>query len=362
MATVVTIIRTKYFATVISALTMLQLIGTIAMIVGIFTVSDYASIFNSVSESYSGPTYSSLTEPLESFSLIQTLVLMAAINSFLYLYNNAPTYFGGELKRSKSTMFIGLVLSYIVTAIMAIALVAGIQYKIGISFYDYTSVNGWTSSGNGIPIAPNSLLSYVVIPFLNNSPLVTLMVLSAITWYILYAIIDLAIPTRTLFAMSFDWMAPSFLSKVNQKLKTPVYSALMITAMAVVFDILEIYFGFSVGVLSDIIVYILYQYFPAAIAAIVLVKKKLYGVNDKSIAVIGTISAVVLLLSALLLVIFGSINSNFGSMIFAGNLPLNIGIIVGLPIVALVMYEGIRLYRLKQGIDITITFKEIPPE
>lgn len=362
VATVVTIIRTKYFATVISALTMLQLIGTIAMIVGIFTVSDYTSIFNSVSESYSGPTYSSLTEPLESFSLIQTLVLMAAINSFLYLYNNAPTYFGGELKRSKSTMFIGLVLSYTVTAIMAIALVAGIQYKIGISFYDYTSVNGWTSSGNGIPIAPNSLLSYVVIPFLNNSPLVTLMVLSAITWYILYAIIDLAIPTRTLFAMSFDWMAPSFLSKVNQKLKTPVYSALMITAMAVVFDILEIYFGFSVGVLSDIIAYILYQYFPAAIAAIVLVKKKLYGVNDKSIAVIGAISAVVLLLSALLLVIYGSINSNFGSMIFAGNLPLNIGIIVGLPIVALVMYEGIRLYRLKQGIDITITFKEIPPE
>jgi len=363
VATVVTIIRTKYFATVISALTMLQLIGTIVMIVGIFTVSDYTSIFNSVSESYSGPTYSSLTEPLENFSLIQTLVLMAAINSFLYLYNNAPTYFGGELKRSKNTVFIGLVLSYIVTAIMAIALVAEIQYKIGISFYDYTSVNGWyTSSGNGIPIAPNSLLSYVVIPFLNNSPLVTLMVLSAITWYLLYAIIDLAIPTRTLFAMSFDWMAPSFFSKVNEKLKTPVYSTLMITAMAVVFDILEIYFGFSIGVLTDIIVYILYQYFPAAIAAIVLVKKKLYGVNDKSIAGIGAISAIVLLLSALLLIIYGVINSNFGSMIFAGNLPLNIGIIVGVPLVALAMYEGVRRYRLKQGIDVTITFKEIPPE
>ncbi|BCU71590.1 APC family permease [Stygiolobus caldivivus] len=363
LATAVTAVRTKYFATIVSGLTLIQIIGTIAMIISIFTVSNYPAVFNSVSASYSGPSYSSLIEPLGKFSLIQTLVLMAAINSFLYLYNNAPTYFGGELKRGKNTMLIGLIISYIITAIMAITLVAGIQYKIGISFYDYTSVNGWFSpNGNGIPIAPNSLLSYVVIPFLNNPPLVTIIVLSALTWYLLYAIIDLAIPTRTLFALSFDWMAPSFLSKVHEKLKTPIYSVLIITSMAIIFDILEIYFGFSIGVLTDIIIYILYQYFPAAIAAIILARKKLYGVNDKSIEVIGYISAVVLLFSALLLIVYGVLNSAFGSMLFAGNLPLNLGIIVGVPVFAIAMFEGIRRYRLNQGIDVTITFKEIPPE
>lgn len=363
IAALVSALRTKYFALTITVLTFLQIIGTIVMIIGIFLVPNYASAFNSVSLSYGGPTYSSLTQSLAPFSILQTLVLMAAINSFLFLYNNAPTFFGGEVKRGRNTMFIGLVVSYIATAVMSILLVAGLQYKVGIGFYDYTTVNGWLSSnGNGIPIAPNSLIAYLVIPFLNNPAIVLIMVLSAITWYLLYAILNVAIPSRTLFALSFDWMAPTFLSKINDKLKSPVYAVLLIFGINVVFDVLEIYLGFTEGVLVDIVIFMIYQYVPAAIAAIVMAIKKMYGVNDNSLIIIGGISIFSLLLSASLLIAYGLINSSFGSMIFSGNTILNLGLIVGVPLVALGLFEGIKYYRLKQGIDITMTFKEIPPE
>jgi amino acid transporter len=363
IATLVSALRTKYFALTVTILTFLQIIGTIAMIIGIFIIPNYASAFNSVSLSYGGPTYSSLVEGLAPFSVLQTLVLMAAINSFLFLYNNAPTFFGGEVKRGKNTMLIGLIISYITTAIMSILLVAALQYKIGTGFYDYTTVNGWlNSNGNGIPIVPTSLIAYLVIPFLNDPILVLIMVISAITWYLLYAIINVAIPSRTLFALSFDWMAPTFFSKINDKLRSPLYSVLFVGGIAVIFDVLEIYLGFSEGVLVDIIIFMIYQYVPAAISAIVMVVKKMYGVNDTSLVVIGGISVFSLLLSAILLITYGLFNSSFGSMIFSGNTILNLGLIVGVPLAALGLFEGIRYYRLKQGIDVTLTFKEIPPE
>lgn len=365
-ASLVSMLRTKVFASVVTWLTVVQIVGTAVMIVGILSVRDYASAFNSVSASYGGPTYSSLTEKVGPFNLLQTLVLMSAITSFLFLYNNAPTFFGGEVKSPKRSMFYGQILSYVVSALMAILLVFGLQYVIGEGFYDYTSVNGWTTSnGNGIPIVPTSLLSYVAIPFLNNPAVIVVMVLSAITWYILYAILNVAIPSRTLFSMSFDWLAPSFFSKVSERLRTPVYSVLFVFLAALFFDYLEIYQGFSVGVLSDIVIYIVYQYFIAAIAAVVLGRKRMYGVDGKlgrKLVIAGSLSAVCLALPAILLIGYGVYYSPFGSQIFSGNEVLNLSILVGLPISALVIFEAVKRIRMKQGIDISLTFKEIPPE
>ena len=362
LATLVTIVRTKIFARIITVLTAIQIIGTVAMIIGLAVVgSSYPTIFTKVSESFGGPSYSSLSSSIStSISPLQTLVLMSTIAAFLFLYNNAPTYFGGEIKKAEKSLFSGIIISYIVTAVLSLVLIAELQFFIGEGFYDYTSYYGWSSSG-GIPIAPNSLLSYVAIPFLNNAPLIMIIVAGAITWYLLYAIIDLAIPSRTLFAIAFDWLAPSFFTKVSEKFRTPIYSILFITALAVIFDVLEIYFGFSESAMTTIIVFMLYQYFTAAISAIVISKKKLYGVSDNKLAILGGISAFSVAFPAILMIVYAVINSEFGSTVFV-NLPLNIGIIVGVPLVSLLLYEIIRRIREKQGIDLSLTFKEIPPE
>lgn len=338
------------------------------MIIGLIIVGpSYSSIFTKVSGSFGGPSYSHLeslcTIPTSGINPLTTIVLMSAITSFLFLYNNAPTYFSGEIKRAeKGGLFYGIIVSYIVTAIMALALLAELQNFIGEKFYDYTSFNGWDySNGSGIPIATTSILAYVSIPFLNNPALIILFVASAITWYILYAIINLAIPTRTLFAISFDWLAPTFFTKVHEKFRTPIYATLFITGLNVIFDILEIYLGFSESAITTVIVFMLYQYFLAAIAAVVIAKKKLYGINDNRIGILGIISAIVLIIPAFFLIYYGIISSSFASLVFP-NLTLNLGIIIGVPIVALVLFEVIRRIREKQGIDLSLTFSEIPPE
>lgn len=363
LATLVTIVRTKIFARIITTLTAVQIIGTLGMIVGLALVgSSYPAIFTKVSESFGGPSYSSLS-PSATYTInpVQTLVLMSAIAAFLFLYNNAPTYFGGEIKKAEKSLFSGIIISYIITAILSVILIYELQYFVGEGFYDYTSSMGWSSSSGGIPIATTSLLAYVAVPFLNNVPLIVLIVAGAITWYLLYSIIDLAIPSRTLFAIAFDWLAPSFFTKVSEKFRTPIYSTLFIVALAVVFDVLEIYLGFSESAMTTIIVFMLYQYFTAAISAIVISKKKLYGVKDNKLAILGGISAFAVVFPAILMITYAVICKAFGSVVFV-NLPLNIGIIVGVPIVSIALYEVVRKIREKQGIDLSLTFKEIPPE
>jgi len=363
----VSIARTKYFARIITALTIVQILGTGAMIGGLLIVAGrYSQVFNSISTQFGGPTYQSLSSMATvspHINIVTTMVLASVLVAFLYAYNNAPTYFGGEVKSAKRSMFSGLVISYIIIAFISVILIALLQLVVGEGFYNYTSINGWDSpNGVGIPIATTSLLSYVALPFLKNLPILILMIASAFTWYVLYSIIQTSIPSRTLFAISFDWLAPTIFSKVSEKLRTPIIAVTTIYILAVFFDIMEIYFGLTISAITSTIIYLMYQYFTASLAAVKMGKNSQFGAG-KELVRYGILSALMIAITVAFLVGYGIIAySTFGSAIFPTNLILNIGIIVGMPIVSIVAYEVIRRIRLKQGIDLEMTFKEVPPE
>jgi len=363
----VSIARTKYFARIITALTIVQILGTAAMIGGLLLVAGrYSQVFNSISTQFGGPTYQSLSSMATvspHINIVTTMVLASVLVAFLYAYNNAPTYFGGEVKSAKRSMFSGLVISYIIIAFISVILIALLQLVVGEGFYNYTSINGWDSpNGVGIPIATTSLLSYVALPFLKNLPILILMIASAFTWYVLYSIIQTSIPSRTLFAISFDWLAPTIFSKVSEKLRTPIIAVTTIYILAVFFDIMEIYFGLTISAITSTIIYLMYQYFTASLAAVKMGKNSQFGAG-KELVRYGILSALMIAITVAFLVGYGVIAySTFGSAIFPTNLILNIGIIVGMPIVSIVAYEVIRRIRLKQGIDLEMTFKEVPPE
>ncbi|MUN29038.1 APC family permease [Sulfuracidifex metallicus] len=363
----VSIARTKYFARIITALTIVQILGTAAMIGGLLLVAGrYSQVFNSVSTQFGGPTYQSLSSMATvspHINIVTTMVLASVLVAFLYAYNNAPTYFGGEVKSAKRSMFSGLVISYIIIAFISVILIALLQLVVGEGFYNYTSINGWDSpNGVGIPIATTSLLSYVALPFLKNLPILILMIASAFTWYVLYSIIQTSIPSRTLFAISFDWLAPTIFSKVSEKLRTPIIAISTIYILAVFFDIMEIYFGLTISAITSTIIYLMYQYFTASLAAVKMGKNSQFGAG-KELVRYGILSALMIAITVAFLVGYGVVAySTFGSAIFPTNLILNIGIIVGMPIVSIVAYEVIRRIRLKQGIDLEMTFKEVPPE
>jgi amino acid transporter len=374
LSTLVVVSRTSWFARIISGMTILQLVSTLVMLIAVFSIggqAGYERLFNSLSSEFGGPSYSSLsgTTAQTHFDLTSTLVLMATIMGFFYLYNNAPIYFAGEVKRPERGLKAGLLYSYLVASALGTLLAFQLQHYIGEAFYDYTSVNGWSSSSGGIPIAPTSLLSYVSLIFLNSPALLFIVVLGSLTWYVLYCIIDIAIPSRILFAMAFDGLAPRSFARVSPKLHSPYVSALVIAAITAFFDYAEIYLGFSTnGIVQYGINFMLWAYLLAAISAIVIAKREIISLSSgskKLFATLGAISCVVLLSASGLLITYGIAtysSQGFGSALFSGNLVVNLSTIAAIPIVALALYEVIRRVRAAQGIRVELAFREIPPE
>jgi len=375
LATFVTLVRTRWFSRILFGLALLQIVSTLIMVAALLAVGSeaaYSSKFDAVSSFYGGPSYASLASQLSSrgFSVVATLALMATIMGFFYLYNNAPTYFAGEVKRAEKNLVAGLIYSYVAATILGVVLAFELQHIVGESFYDYTSINGWdTSSGAGIPITPTSLLSYVAILLLQNKPLLLLAVGGALTWYFLYCIIDIAIPTRVVFALSFDRLMPKAFSRVSDTLHSPYVAGLFVFGLTVLFDYLETFAGFSTnGIVQYGINFMLWEYLLAAVAAIYIARKGLGGLvgsQRSGLTALGAVSAVVLVAASGILIVYGVLtysSTGFGGALFAGNLPLNLATIVGLPVAGTLLYRAVKTIRSREGLDVSTVFKEIPPE
>lgn len=365
----VMIFSIKWVARVISSLTILQIVGTIAIIILLAYIGrgGFISSFNSLSSAFKGPSYSDLTSfSIPSFSFFDTLMLGIMIMGNLFIYNNAPVWVGGEVKKGYKTIRAGILYSYVTAAIISVILVYVIIADIGQRFFLYTSVNGWTtSSGSGIPIAPYSLLAYVIIPAIHNIPLLLLLLISGLTWYISYALIGAVAGIRAMFAASFDRMLPEKFADVSVRLKSPYVSTLVFIAIALVFNYLEIYQGFSLSLMFGVISYMLFQYFIASLGALKLSKKEKNEITSKLL--VTSILSIVAVGSAIGLMLgYGILTytpNGFGYDLFSGNIIPSVALLIGIIVAAEVWYEIVKWYRMKKdGIDIKMIFSEIPPD
>jgi APA family basic amino acid/polyamine antiporter len=172
------------------------------------------------------------------------------------------------------------------------------------------------------------------------------------------------IPTRYFFAWSFDRILPSKMADVNSRFGTPHYA---VAAMGVLSTILIYLFTFTnwssvfaVGALiwcSSLIVPSL------AIAAVPFAKKELLaqapGFMKGRIAGVPTIT----ILGGLSALSFGymSLQAVLNPLI-ATVTSFAVYVTVGVVVAALIIYFVSLEYHKRQGLDLRLVFKEIPPE
>ncbi|QGR19849.1 amino acid permease [Stygiolobus azoricus] len=311
-------------------LTLLQIAGTILMIVGLFTVNRY-------------PVFTSPHVNLQTLSLSSIFVLS------MFAFTNAPAFFAGEIKRVKKSFIAGYLISYAVATLFALLLVIGIERGFGKQNYINYVLNGWS-----LPMSTSSILSFAVYPFLNYPYIVVFLVISALSWYVLYAMINVGASSRILFSMSFDRLLPSFFAEVRRGI--PIYSLVFSLALSMLFNFLEVYLGYSVSFAVDGLWFVIWNYLIVAISSIK------YGKSDNKILVTSLLSVFTLSLVVVLTVLYGFLNSSFGSVIFQGNTAFNLATIVIPPLTGTVTYLTSKEIRKKQGIELSEIYKEIPPE
>ncbi len=368
---VVSISPQKIMANFLFAIASMQVVGAL-VIIGLFAEghSTFVTEFNKFSSMFSGPTYASLYSSGTSLyspytSPLQTLVFAVLMVMWLFIWFFGPSYFAGEYKQATRSLKLGMISGYVIAAGLIIALTVLTALTMGIPFFNYVALNGWGSSN---PVsAGEGYIAWAGVMAIFNPVLALLVGVLNIGIQFVAGPLSLAIPSRVMLAMSFDRLLPEKLSYVSPRLQTPLIASAVALALGVFFEVATLYLGFTVSTIALIAILFIYQFLQATISAAVAGFKGIIGASlskeeMNQLKVYGILGSAVLVLSVALAIGYAGVNSLYNSLVFAGNLPLNLALIVVIPVLGVATYFLAKWYRVRQGIDLMLAFKEIPPE
>lgn len=363
---------------IISARTMLQylkvflglsLLGTfIAVVILALTpqatfVSSYNALINSLYPGAGG--YQSVINAATSsgfvtsppFSWADTLSLVPIIGSAT-LWAMEPTFVGGELKQVKKSSFFsvlgGLAAGCLVLIVIYYATVAAVGH-------DFATAISYVSSNNpsALPFVTSPQIYLLASIVTNNPVLAGLMGFSFIAMALYYAPLNVFPQVRYLFAYSMDRLMPEWMTTVN-RWHSPKYAGIVVCAGATVFAIL--FAAYPDILLSFTYISAVWPWLFVSFAAIVFpfLKKDIFEASPVNWRVgkvpamsIAGVAGVIFVIA--LLAIYGVDPAYGGGGIWAW-VAAAVILVMGL----LIFYIA-RAIRKRQGIDVDLAFREIPP-
>jgi amino acid transporter len=339
--------------TAIRTLTVLVVFGTIGIILALIILvgagrSGVVSYVNSLG--INGTTYNSLANSYTgpSFDLGNTLILIPFYFLFLFPWFNMSTIAGSELKGKSalrwSVPISGISVFVIWTTVFAVLYWVAGQPFINSAFANSTLVfdygfNFWTLA---MGVANNLAVS------------VTLGV-AWIIWNIIFLMVTIMAVARYILALSFDRYLPSKFAYVSPRFNSPAVAHIFDLVLAIVLVGATAFYYGDLSALSATAIGPMLFFMFVAIASI------LYGIRRKTetskvragLVIAGALSALVFAYVSYMFAIFPSI--------YGGNL-LSYAFLLASFIGGLIIYIARKYYLKKQGIDLSLAFKEIPPE
>lgn len=286
---------------------------------------------------------STATQPYKGplFSLSATVYMIPYFASYAYIWLYAGPAVGAEIKGRnglKYNLILGSLLTLILMTIPFYLLEIAGGYGFNFNLFPTYIYNFWTVA---IALAHNYALEWFI-------------GLSLIAWEYFVMAFGVIVFARYIFAFAFDRLFPERFANLN-KWGSP--------ANAHYLDLLVTLVFLAIPIISPEGVQALYSYTPLAIAYLILVSIAglKYGLrSDKKRLVITSIISILFMLfmgyEAFTNPYFGVIETN-GQPFWPG-----IAYIISLIGLGAIIYSISRYINLKKGIDISLIYKEIPPE
>jgi amino acid transporter len=283
-----------------------------------------------------------------------------------WIYNGFiwPSYVGGEIKRASKSLIVGIMVG--VVFLWLFYWIVG-ELSWAVAGKDWISAVNWlaTNYPNKYPVPSYPWLSFIS-PLLTDNPvLIWAILISYIAAWVACNIATALAASRILFSWSFDRVAPRALSNVSESFQAPTWAAIIIG----IIGIIGLYVATFTGIFNYFLntaAMVLLSYAVVSVAAIVfpfrrkemfqsspsMVRTRLAGVPV--ISILGVIAVIFSLYGSY----YALTNSVMG--------PLNVAsysMVAGTFILGLVLYYVAKTYRLKkEGLDLGLLIKEIPPE
>ncbi|MCW1311435.1 MAG: amino acid permease [Thermoproteota archaeon] len=304
-----------------------------------------------------------------SYNLYGTMVsgLYFVMLSFIGYANSS--YYAGEVSgnpfRSQGIAILGSAIIYGIALFTIYLLqfnVFGHNFLVAMTQLYYYSPSTYPTFG--LPSLVGMPSGVFLVNFLTNNPYIGALIAFGIgLTFFMWSVIFFLVPTRYLFAWSFDRIIPQRLSNTTKK-GVPYYTIIIYGILAIVFVVLAIYtsilsfyayamFGFYLAIDIVLIAGAVFPYRKKDIfnSAHKYVRMKLFGVPVLTIiASIGFIFSTDTMISTILPSITGfPINlTDFVPLIAAG-------------LIAIIIYLVSYYYNKSKGLPVELIGKEIPP-
>jgi amino acid transporter len=321
--------------------------------------NDYNTIISAARESYSSRMIPVSFGP---FAILASIGITAGMaNTYWNSYAAGEVRRGGVVKNQVVAMAGMSVLTILILLVIYTLSysVAGPEFLVA-----FTQLGTFNAGFFNAPFFTATMALTFIPMMLANNPYLQLIIMIGMAGCVLTWIPYMTlVTTRSMFAWSFDRLIPAKFAEVSDRFHTPVFNIL---------------FNFGVGWICLVIFtyfssYVLF-FFAAAwattmigmtltplAAALLPLRKQLWNNSPIKKYMIGPIPAVTIF------GLLGAFQGALGFWIFSTAPELGFGLtslelLVALYVTPFLLYWIIRAYRRRQGIDLDLLFKEVPPE
>ncbi len=298
------------------------------------------------------------------FSWSDTLLMLPWV-FFVVGYAQGSAQIGGEVKRAARNQYFAMVGGVLVNGAMLALLVIVFMQAVGVK---------WIGSVGFLSINNPSLLNLpgnlspsfnFIVSLLTGNVVVPLIIgIGFVFWALMGTPLSELQATRYMLAWAVDRMIPAPMGDVNERFHSPVKAIVFCTITGTLALIALVAFpqaSLLGALLAQIAAFILVSiagiFFPYRLRHVweAAGGHRIFGIPSVTLAGIG---GVIVLGGLMLLFIFNStINSTFGV-----TARLSLSFMIGVVVVGILWYVGAYLLNRNQGVDVSLAYREIPPE
>jgi len=293
---------------------------------------------------------------------IPTLAI-AAMACMATLYGMFSTFIGGEVKNAGSlrTQMKAMVGSTVFSG-LSIAIVGFlVVYSVGQDYLGAVNYILYLDPAS-YPFLTQPYYNLLGAIASNNGWIALIFGLSFLPIGVIWCIGCTLVATRCMFAWSFDRVVPSQIAYVHPRTRTPVIASVIVIVVATILGVLMVYNQALYSMLFGSIAGTLFSMIAVMIAGLVFPyrRKDIYDKSPSTQKVGGV--PVVSILSAIALVFLGIFLYFYLAYPEIGFwAPMSVTLFVGVWVVGFAIYAVSYLIRKRQGIDLGMLFREIPP-
>jgi amino acid transporter len=310
----------------------------------------------------------------------QTLGILP-IGFWVLAYPYFSAFLGGELKRAKTTAFVGNLGGVIIGGLFIYVLWVLVAGTVGKEFIvgTYGQYYGYTDNAY---LMPSQWYDFYAGIISGNSVVIYIMGIGMIGWLLMYPALSYLGQTRAALAWSFDRIIPGWFGKVSDRWHTPINAIIFFVIIDLIY--LAIYaktFAYQTS-FSAMLGQVCGTFMFVGLSAIVLPFRKntkaIYEASGVKMSFLRiplvTIAGVIWVLFLFVNIYYFIIDPNLGasdywSAIWTWKTSDEMwGFGFSLILTAVIFFAGFglywvaRWYRKTQGINIDLAFKELPPE